>query len=317
MNKISNLRQTSVKSLKPLIEQLSFSPYSKPAIRNKSSKPPLGPITSHKNTRNCTHFYERMANSPNLALESDSEHPMSKSYDTTNQNHGDSSFESQETVSFSATGENFMKILDDKLKDVGYKDFSGKINVYFTILDMVITAESRFSEVLYKIKKGLIESFKCRYKIKIENYKKEAVDNRSVIESLKNENKNYIAKLRDLSSQNIELITANETLKNKYTCFESSIKQCKEYKGNPNVLMEELMIKSEKIRELTLKLDELYRNENKIMQIVDKLKEQGIEFDKLYQETPVRKPLVKKLRKNIPIINLGDLPRIKLDNTIM
>lgn len=317
MNKISNLRQTSVKALKPLIEQLSFSPYSKPAIRNKSSKPPLGPIKNHKKTRNCTLFYEKIENSPKLALESDNEHPMSKSYEITSHNHGDSSFESQETVSFSASRENFMQILNDNLKDVEDRDFVGKINAYFAIFDMVIAAESRFSEILFKVKKGLIESFKCRYKIKIENYKKEAEVNRTVIDSLQSENKKYTAKLRELSSQNIDLITANETLKTKYTCLENSIKQCKEYKGNPSILLEELTVKSEKIRELTLKLDELYSNENKIMQIVDKLKEQGIEFEKLYQETHVSKPSVKKLRKNIPMINLGDLPRIKLDKTIM
>ncbi|OMJ86467.1 hypothetical protein SteCoe_12048 [Stentor coeruleus] len=317
MNKISNIRQASVKVLKPLIEQLSFSPYSKPIIHNKSSKPPLGPTTNHKKTRNCTLFYEKIENSPNLVLENNSGHRMSKSYEITNHNHGDSSFESQDTISFSASRENFMQILNDKLIDVEDGDFNGKINTYFAIFDMVIAAESKFSEILFKIKNGLIESFKCRYKVKIEKYKKDAEMYKNIVDNLKSENKQYKTKLRELSSQNIDLITANETFKNQYTCLESNIKHCKEFKGNPIVLMEELIVKSEKIRELTNKLDELYSNENKIMQIVDKLKEQGIKFDKLYQETPIRKPSVKKLRISIPTINLGDLPRVKLDKTII
>lgn len=310
MNPKTLLRHSSLKAAKIKQEDFKLSPYNKMVKPKIASSALLQPIVLRKSKRLLT-----PPSKPSLQLQELLEH-REENKDMIINNEGfkyidnEYSFQRQETFPVGLNCANLTEKLEEKLKNVGPNDFVGRFDAYFAIFDLVIIADSKYSQILSKIKAGLIDNLKEKYKEKIHRHKVEVNRMSHTLESLKVDNKRHIQKLSELSSQNIDLMTNNEQLSAKCLGLEGRVKLCKDYKGDVNVLLEELRVKSDKIRELNIKLDEMTINECKILQIVEKLRHQGVEFEKIYQETPARKNNDKKLKKGVPIIKIEDLEKL-------
>ncbi|OMJ91915.1 hypothetical protein SteCoe_5476 [Stentor coeruleus] len=309
MNSKSLLRQSSLKAVRTKSEDIGQSPYSKPIRPKPSTNNLLAPVFVRRGKRLLT-----PPSLPSLQmqefLEKHSEDlDFDKEKDDQPQVVNEMEYQKQETIHSGLNCACLLDKLEEKLKGIRPNDFQGKFDAYFAIFDLIIIADSKYSQILSKVKSGLIDNMKGKYREKINKYKNELDRKSQVLENIKADSKRNIQKLSELSSQNIDLMTSNEHLASKCSGLEGSVKLCRDYKGDVNVLLEELRIKSEKIRELNYKLEEMSINETKIMQIVEKLKNQGVEFEKIYQETPVRRNNDKKLRKEIPIIKIIDLDK--------
>ena len=198
--------------------------------------------------------------------------------------------------------------LEEKLKEIDKQDYKSIFNAYFAIFDLVIVADKNFGFLLNKIKDGLIINQEKIFNEKIFKLSGQIVKYKENIENSKADKENFITKLNRLSSENIDLMNMNENLIHKYKCLEETIKKFANTKSEPVSLIEELQAKSEKINKLSVKLDEMYKNEAKILQIVDTLKMQGIKFEDIYEDTQIKKTInQKKLKKALPLLRISTL----------
>ena len=198
--------------------------------------------------------------------------------------------------------------LEEKLKEIDKQDYKSIFNAYFAIFDLVIVADKNFGFLLNKIKDGLIINQEKIFNEKIFKLSGQIVKYKENIENSKADKENFITKLNRLSSENIDLMNMNENLIHKYKCLEETIKKFTNTKSEPVSLIEELQAKSEKINKLSVKLDEMYKNEAKILQIVDTLKMQGIKFEDIYEDTQIKKTInQKKLKKALPLLRISTL----------
>ena len=198
--------------------------------------------------------------------------------------------------------------LEEKLKEIDKQDYKSIFNAYFAIFDLVIVADKNFGFLLNKIKDGLIINQEKIFNEKIFKLSGQIVKYKENIENSKADKENFITKLNRLSSENIDLMNMNENLIHKYKCLEETIKKFANTQSEPVSLIEELQAKSEKINKLSVKLDEMYKNEAKILQIVDTLKMQGIKFEDIYEDTQIKKTInQKKLKKALPLLRISTL----------
>lgn len=309
MNPKTLLRQSSLKAVRTKSEDIGPSPYSKPIRPKPSNSNLLAPVVVRRSKRLLTppslpslqmqEFLEKHAEGLNFDQEKEDQTPVANEME----------YQRQETMQSGLSCAYLLNKLEEKLNSIRPNDFQGKFDAYFAIFDLTIIADSKYSQVLSKVKSGLIDNMKEKYREKLHKCKQELDRKTQTLENIKADNKRNIQKLSELSSQNIDLMTSNEHLATKCSGLEGSVKLCRDYKGDVNVLLEELRVKSEKIRELNYKLEEMSINETKIMQIVEKLKNQGVEFEKIYQETPVRRNNEKRLKKEIPIIKIVDMDK--------
>ncbi|OMJ68348.1 hypothetical protein SteCoe_34224 [Stentor coeruleus] len=309
MNPKNLLRQSSLKVVRTKSEDIGQSPYSKPMRPKQSTNNLLAPIVVRRGKRLLTppslsslqmqEFLEKNTEGLDFDKEKENQERIAN----------DMEYQRQDTIPSGLNCTFLLGKLEEKLKSIRPNDFQGKFDAYFAIFDLIIIADSKYSQILSKVKSGIIDNMKEKYREKIQKYKYELDRKNQALENIKSDSKRNIQKLSELSSQNIDLMTSNEHLTAKCTSLEGSVKLCRDYKGDVNVLLEELRVKSEKIRELNYKLEEMSINETKIMQIVEKLKNQGVEFEKIYQETQVRRNNDKKLKKEIPLIKIVDLDK--------
>ena len=102
-------------------------------------------------------------------------------------------------------------------------------------------------------------------------------------------------------------MNSNENLIENCLSLERIIKIFSEKKNSSSAYIEELQKKSEKIKDLSVKLDEMYKNEVKLLKMVDNLKSQGVDFEKAFEEARSSQSPDKKMKRGIPILKIGSL----------
>lgn len=128
---------------------------------------------------------------------------------------------------------------------------------------------------------------------------------KDLIEKYKSDKESIVSKLNTLSVENIKLLNANDELLRKL----QSLDFPKNIKNNePNLIYQELHKKSEKIKELNFKLEEMYSNEIKLLHMVDTFKKKKTDFEELYEQACPQEPVKDtNYRKKIPNIKIEAL----------
>lgn len=308
MNKTMILRQGSLKYAKFKPEINEASPYLKPVntsmnLRLSTTCTPVG-----KRKRISMAALKKSSESCYTQSDIDFEPKSSSSIETILRTSHEISFESQETIAGHIKADYLCKTLEERLKDVEENNYKDKFDVFSAVFDIFVAAYPVYSEILMKLKNGIIETMKSFYKAKISTERGEMLKKNSIIEKLKIEKERIIGKLNELSSQNINLMSTNEDLMAKLKLSEEILRKHIQKNGTSTLYVAELHKKSEKIRELTDQLDEMKLYESKVMTIVDKLRGEGVNFEKLYQETAVRRESgEKKLRRTVPPLKVSQL----------
>ena len=308
MNKTTYIRQGSLCHLKSVKDQHESLQYLKPlpqsALLVKSSS--TNGMIRRKKTRTKT-IVPEMPTEP-LSNESREEN-LAKSCDTSPLDKKRYSLETQETIKSHLSLDTIKAKLEEKLKDIDPSDLQGKFDAYFAIFDLVIIADKEFGRFLSIVKDELVETLSEIHNSKVSRLNKQINMLKENVQDLKKDKESIITKLSVLSNENINLLKFKEELSLKCNNLEIFIKKCIDNKSNPLVIIEELQQKSEKIRELSNKLNELYKNEAKILKIADEFKNQGIDFEKVYEETKVERnfPELKLKKKNVPLLRINTL----------
>jgi hypothetical protein len=221
--------------------------------------------------------------------------------------HSDSEFLSDAELSENSDplSENLLHHLQENLKLSKEEDFKSIFQIYLNSFNELLSKSPPFSKLLEILKNGLINSLKKRYKLKLSKAKEKGLKDKNLIETLSREKENFIGKLNVLSSQNIDLLTSNEIIIEKYKKFQETLDHDNLLQRKRGSLLDEITTKNEKIKELSEKLEEMYSHENKLLQIIEKFNINGLDIQNLYHETAVRPCLFdKKRKKQVPSINL-------------
>lgn len=300
MNPQFIIRKKSLSTVhsKPEIE--FHSPYLKPPLSTKASVLPQLRNKRKIKTLGC------LSGSMSISSLSSNElnHPGSSSPSI--KFHSDIEYCSDsEMIENDQASDNLIHQMQEKLNSIPQNDFKSVIQTYLIFFNKIIETDSKHSKILSIIKHGLINSIKNRYKYKIQIKKEKSIKESNLIDTLSKEKESLISKLNILSSQNINLMTSNETLIEKFKKFQETIDNESQMQRKRSSLLEDLNTKDEKIRELQEKLEEMYTHENKLLQIIEKFNIPGLDIESLYHGTAVRRNLFEKKRKQpVPSINL-------------
>ncbi|OMJ66772.1 hypothetical protein SteCoe_36277 [Stentor coeruleus] len=205
--------------------------------------------------------------------------------------------------------EELIKQLDSKLIEISQNDYKQKFQIHSSIYDHFSKIFPKLSHFFFRLKVGLINNLTRHYKTKINSLQFDIKKKTDMIDSLQLEKVKNITKVNELSSLNIELITRIEKIKeNDSEPFVG--KRHKEEIIGAHAFIEELKAKSSKIKDLNIQLEELRDNEIKVLQIIEKLKDEGIDFDKIYNSMHVKKNTIgRKFKRIIPQLRVEDLSK--------
>ncbi|OMJ67288.1 hypothetical protein SteCoe_35593 [Stentor coeruleus] len=308
MNTRILLHQSSLKPLHTKLEHIEASPYLKPVQNGLFIKDRKKSIAMHRKRKTlATAMNKSYIPTENTSEEEkDKEMHISKSYDVFSKLKEEVINENSNAASPMGS-EALISILNEKLKMLDEKDFKGRSNAFISVFDLLIINDASYSTIISKLKEGLINSLKQKFKKKIDHIEKESIKHKENADKSKKEKDVLISKLNILSSENINLINNNDELSKKNTILEETFKKVGEKKVNLPAVFEELRHKSETIKELNARLEEMYCNEAKMIKIVDEMKKKGMDFEGMYDEILVRRSYDKKLRRAVPLLRFDTM----------
>lgn len=181
------------------------------------------------------------------------------------------------------------------------------------IYNELMASDVYLGKILLTFKNCLILGAKNYYHSKLEKLNKEFQNQKKLNSTLKSEKDSLISKLNYLSSQNIDLMNSYEDLMKRYSKLENQFSANPSNGKNSLSMVQELSVKNETIKELSLKIEEMNNHENKLLQIFEKFNTEGVDIKKLYSQTPVRQGLFdlkRKKRNVVPCIDLTALEKI-------
>lgn len=299
MNKLQFTRQSSLNNLSRSRIFKDTSPFLKPIASNSSLLPTKTPLVVRRRKRIKTIMPDtQIINS----IESDDSENQIRSCGISPK----SKFDTQETFFSDLSSDILALKLEEKLKNVSKNDAHGRFDAYFAVFDLLIIADHGYGRIISLLKDGIIQEIEQVHMGKIGKLQKQIGKLKECIQGYQRDKENLVSKLNVLSNENINLIRKNDGLISTCKSLENCLKKSIDNKSNPMVFVEELQKKSEKIRELTDKLDEMYKNEAKILRIAEEFKMKGGDFEKTYEDTVVEKKVEKKLRK-LPILRINTL----------
>ena len=282
MDSRSNLRQNSLHALKTRSESSDYSPYLIP-VKSNCTLVLKRPKIINRRKRISTAISTKTPLVSNTE-ELENLRQNSKSLNDISSVLSNTSFDSQESTISYHTADIINQKLQDKLNDISNNDYKSKFNAYFAVFDLIIIADKPFSKLLSTVKDGFISCLDSIHASKTLLLNNQIIQFKETIEALKADKQTLINKLNTLSSENINLITANESLSENCLNLERTIKFSSEKKNSNLSYIEELQKKGDRIKDLSVKLEEMYRNEAKLLMIFDNLKNQGINFEKVYED---------------------------------
>lgn len=308
MNTRVLLHQSSLKPPHTKLEHIEPSPYLKPVHNGLFIKDRRKSIAVHRKRKTLTNTMNKSCIPTEITSEEEKDKDMhvSKSYDTFSKLKEEVINENSNVINPMGS-EALIEILNEKLKILDEKDFKGRFYAFFSVFDLLIISDKSYSTVISKLKEGLIDSLKKKFKKKIDHLEKESIKFKENSDKAKKEKEALISKLNILSSENINLINNNDELTKKNTILEETCKKVGEKKVNLPAVFEELRQKSETIKELNARLEEMYCNEAKMIKIVDEMKKKGMDFEGIYDEILVRRSYDKKLRRAVPLLRFDTM----------
>ncbi|OMJ93630.1 hypothetical protein SteCoe_3325 [Stentor coeruleus] len=308
MNPRILLHQSSLKPPHTKLEHIEASPYLKPVQNGAFIKDRRKSIAMHRKHKILTGTMNKSCIPREIASEEEKDKKMhiSKSYEALSKLKEEVINETSNTVS-SLGNEALIDVLNEKLKTLDEKDFKGRFYAFISVFDLLIINDTSYSTIILKLKEGLIDSLKKNFKKKINRIEKESIKYKEIADKTKKEKDVLISKLNILSSENINLINNINELITKNTILEETLKKVGEKKVNLPAMFEELRHKSETIKELNAKLEELYCNEAKMIKIVDEMKKKGIDFEGMYDEMLIRRNYDKKLKRAVPLLRFDSM----------
>ncbi|OMJ86465.1 hypothetical protein SteCoe_12046 [Stentor coeruleus] len=304
MKKTIFLRKLSHKNLK--FKAPNDSPYNIPLRKTLAHKARSSELLDKINQK---HLTQTNTEESNLEIVQENNLKGSHSCINSRENSPHNTFYNHDSDVFDIQIEELIKQLDSKLIELSRNDYKQKFKIHSSIYDHLGNIFPKLSHLFFRLKIGLVSNLTKHYKSKINTFQSEIKKKNDLIDTLQLEKSKNITKFNEISSLNIELITQVEKFKeNNSEPF--GIKRYKEEIIGAHALIEELKAKSSKIKDLNIQLEELRGNEIKVLQIIEKLKDEGIDFDKIYNNMPVKKNTIgRKFKKDIPQLKFEDLNR--------
>ncbi|OMJ86466.1 hypothetical protein SteCoe_12047 [Stentor coeruleus] len=311
MSSLSFSRNNLPRAVKLRIEKLQFSPYLQP-VRNKSFSKSGTRLVLHKKQSHwsmpecdleklCDGALETFSG----ITETDRELPITLT---------ETNYENKSLGKFSLNPENFMSIIDEKLKFLKPTEYRKRFKVFLSFLDQILKSEQQNSVLFIYLIQNLLHNIKSHYKEKINTCKQSLHEKSFIIETLGIEKEKNIQKLSELSIQNLKLLSSNEELSKRIRILADGIKDLNNSKGNPLMLHEELKSKNEIIKNLNKKVHDLTVSEKKIYRVLEKIRE-NMDIEKYMSMIPSKKLNYKnKMPSFVPLLKIDSLFCIKGEN---
>ena len=311
MNSKAHTRPKSLTIIKSRNELDFSSPY---LIPIKAANPCLKIKDSKKfyKRKICTRF-NKNSNSPNSIINLEDNSKFSTSCDTIIQTELRLDLDSSERKA--KPFEHIYEKLKTQLLILDETDYKTSSLPLLEIYNELMASDFYLSKILLTFKNCLIIGARNYYTRELEELNKEFQNQKKLNSALRSEKDSLISKLNFLSSQNIDLLNSCEDLVKKHLKLENQVLANSTNGKSSLFAAQELSVKNEKIKELSLKIEEMNNHENKLLQIIEKFNADGIDIKKLYSQTPVRQGLFDlkkgkgKKRNLVPCIDLSVLEK--------